>query len=146
MKIYIGYDHGGYDLAQEVKTFLAESFSEYEVEDVGCRSAESCDHAEFGSAVAKKIAETPDSRGIVICGSGVGISIAANRIRGARCVLANSVELATLSRQHNDANVIAMGGRTKFYDSWKDILTVFLTTEADTSERHVRRRAQLDEL
>ena len=146
MKIYLGYDHGGYDLAQEVKQFLAKSFPEYELEDVGCPSSESCDHAEFGSAVAKNVVETTDSRGIVICGSGVGISIAANRIRGARCVLANSVELATLSRQHNDANIIAMGGRTQFVNPWKEILTAFFLTDADSSERHVRRRGQLDAL
>lgn len=142
-KIYIGSDHGGFDLKEEVKEFLAEKFGEYEVKDLGCDSAESVDYPKFGKAVGEAVISEEGSLGIVICGSGVGIGIAANKVAGIRCVTANSTELAKLGRQHNGAQVLSMGGRTLFIDDWWDIVETFLTTEIDMSERHVRRRSQL---
>ncbi len=144
MKLFIGSDHGGYLLKQKVKTFLADKFSNWEITDVGCDSAESCDYPIFGREVAESVLKTPDSRGIVICGSGVGISIAANRVQGIRTVLANSVELATLGRQHNGAQILAMGERTQFIDQPEDIVTAFMNTEVDRGERHEKRRGLLD--
>ena len=83
------------------------------------------------------------SLGIVLCGSGLGISMAANRVAGARAALANSVELARLGREHNGANVLALGARTQFMDDPIDIVKTFLSTDIDTAERHERRRSQL---
>ncbi len=142
-KIYLGSDHGGFALKQEVKKFLAENFAEFSVEDLGCDSAESVDYPFYGRAVGEAVLADKESLGIVMCGSGVGIGIAANKVRGIRCVLANTVELAKLGRQHNGAQVLAMGGRTKFFDSWQEIVSAFLTTDIDTAERHERRRCQL---
>ncbi|PID70580.1 ribose-5-phosphate isomerase [bacterium DOLZORAL124_38_8] len=142
-KLFIGSDHGGFELKQKVKAYLAENFSDIEVEDLGCDSTDSVDYPRFGTAVAEAVVEN-SAQGIVICGSGVGISIAANRVAGCRAVLANSVELATLGRQHNGANVLAMGGRTQFIDNWQAIVKAFLTTETDMAERHVKRRCLLD--
>lgn len=146
MKIYLGSDHGGWELKGEVIEFLETAFPQYERIDLGCNSSDSCDYPAFGSSVATKVVEDKDALGIVICGSGVGIGIAANKVQGARCVTANSVELATLGRQHNGAQILSMGGRTKFYDPWQNIVKAFLTTKMDTSERHERRRSQLDTL
>jgi len=140
-KIYLGSDHGGYNFKQTVREFLEER--EYDVEDLGCDSADSCDYPEFGKAVAEKVVADSASLGIVICGSGIGISIAANRVAGARAALANSVELAELGRQHNGANILALGARTQFMDDPLDIVEKFLNTEVDESDRHERRRAQL---
>ncbi len=140
-KIYIGSDHGGFKLKQTVKEYLEER--DYTVKDLGCDSTDSCDYPEFGKAVAEKVVADSGSLGIVICGSGIGISIAANRVQGARCALANSTELAELGRQHNGANVLALGARTQFMDDPMDIVETFLKTEIDEGERHERRRAQL---
>jgi len=142
-KIYIGSDHGGFDLKEEVKEFLAEKFAGFEVKDLGCDSAESVDYPEFGKAVGEAVIADKDSLGIVICGSGVGIGIAANKVEGIRCVTANSTELAKLGREHNGAQVLAMGARTLFMNDWWDIVETFLTTEMDEGDRHKRRRCQL---
>ncbi|MCF7847189.1 MAG: RpiB/LacA/LacB family sugar-phosphate isomerase [Candidatus Gracilibacteria bacterium] len=144
MKLYLGSDHGGFELKAQVREFLQQKFPDVEIEDVGCDSSDSCDYPQFGKKVAEKVVSTPGSRGIIACGSGIGISIAANRVSGARAVLANSLELTQLGRQHNDANILAIGGRTKFYDPWEEIVTTFLTEETDMAERHARRREQLD--
>ncbi len=146
MNIYLGSDHGGWELKQELKAYLAENFPQYDVHDKGCLSEGSCDYPALGVAVAQEVVNDFDSRGIVICGSGVGIGIAANKVKGARCVTANTVELATLGRQHNGAQILSMGGRTHFVDPWQDIVNAFLTTEMDKSERHERRREQLNNL
>lgn len=144
--IYLGSDHGGWELKETLYAYLLENFPNIELHDLGCDSNDSCDYPEFGAAVAEAVVKNPRSRGIVICGSGVGIGIAANKIKGARCVTANSVELAKLGRQHNGAQILSMGARTRFIDSWQDIVQTFLTTEIDEAERHVKRRRQLDAL
>ncbi|NCP67734.1 RpiB/LacA/LacB family sugar-phosphate isomerase [Candidatus Peregrinibacteria bacterium] len=140
-KIYLGSDHGGYKLKQTVREFLEEK--NYTVEDLGCDGEDSCDYPEFGKEVAEKVVQNEGSLGIILCGSGIGISIAANRVSGARCALANSTELAELGRQHNGANILAIGARTQFMDDPLDIVETFLNTEVDMSDRHQRRRDQL---
>lgn len=141
MKIYLGSDHGGYGLKQTLKEYLENN--DYLVEDLGCNSEESCDYPAFGRAVAEAVVKDKASLGVVLCGSGLGISMAANRVPGARAALANSIELAALGRQHNGANILALGARTQFMDDPLDIVKVFLETEVDQSERHERRRSQL---
>ncbi len=143
-KIFIGSDHGGFELKQKVVEYLEKE--EYPIEDLGCKNNESCDYPNFGAQVGKKVVETKGSKGIVICGSGVGISIAANKVKGVRCVLANSCELAQLGREHNGANILSMGERTKYIDDPLEIVKTFLSTDIDPGERHQRRREQLDAL
>ena len=142
MQIYIGSDHGGYELKERVKAFLSEN--KYTVDDLGCESEDACDYPEYGRRVAEAVVQDSESLGIVICGSGIGISIAANKVSRARAALCNSTELATLARQHNGANILAMGARTQFLDDPLEIVETFLTTAVDPAERHARRREQLD--
>ena len=142
-KIIFGSDHGGYHLKEKIKKFLNKK-GDYEILDVGCDSEDSCDYPIFGGNVADAVVNTPGSFGVVFCGSGVGISMAANKVPGARAVLANSVEIAQLGREHNGANILAMGERTRFYDPPEKIVETFLSTPVDESERHQRRREILN--
>lgn len=147
MKIYLGSDHGGWELKQEIAVYLVENFPHAEIFDMGCDTDEGVDYPGYGKKVAKAVLEDEKhSMGIIICGSGIGIGIGANKVQGARCVTANTVELATLGRQHNGAQILSMGGRTHFVNPWQDIVKAFLTTEVDMAERHVKRREQLDRL
>ena len=143
-KIFLGSDHGGYALKQEIIAHL--QAQDYDCEDVGCDREVSCDYPPFGVAVGKAVVSTPGSLGVVICGSGVGISIAANKVKGVRCVLTNNLQVTRLARVHNDANVLALGGRTPFLDDPLRIVETFLEKKADHAERHVLRRSMLDEL
>lgn len=145
MKIFLGADHGGYELKTKIIEYLSQ-IGEYEIIDMGCKSEESCDYPEFGSGVAREVVAHEGSFGIICCGSGIGISMAANKIKGARAALCNSLELAILGRQHNDANILALGGRTNFIDDPLEIVHIFLHTQPDMSDRHVRRRMQLNKL
>lgn len=107
MKIAIGSDHGGFDLKEQVKTWLQEMG--HEVVDFGCHSKESCDYPDFGAAVARAVASGQCERGIVICTTGIGISITANKVKGIRCALCSDPWSAEMTRRHNDANMLAMG-------------------------------------
>lgn len=125
MKIAIASDHGGFKLKEKIKQYLLDRG--YDTTDLGTYSEESVDYPEYGRKCAQTVASGKVDRGIVICGSGIGISIAANRVAGARCALCCSVEMAELSRLHNDANMIAMGGRLitdelafQMLDTWLD--------------------------
>ena len=143
MKIAIASDHGGFALKQNVMMYLeAEG---HEVSDLGCYSEESVDYPQFGRTCAQAVARHQADRGIVICGSGIGISIAANKVKGIRCALCTSVEMAKLSRQHNDANMLAMGGRLTELPDALDIVRAWLTTEFEGG-RHERRVGQLNEM
>ena len=143
MIIAIASDHGGFALKQNVIMYLeAEG---HEVSDLGCYSEESVDYPQFGRTCAQAVARHQADRGIVICGSGIGISIAANKVKGIRCALCTSVEMAKLSRQHNDANMLAMGGRLTELPDALDIVRAWLTTEFEGG-RHERRVGQLNEM
>jgi len=144
MKIYLASDHGGVELKQQIEEFLVEK--EYRVADLGCTGTESCDYPVFGQTIAEEVLDDEDSLGIAICGSGIGISIAANKVHGARAALCYSVEAAKLARQHNGAQILCLGGRTESLDEPMEIVEAFLETEIDMSERHARRRGQLDEM
>ncbi len=134
MKIAIGCDHAGYKLKEEVKGFL----TEHEVIDLGTNSEESVDYPDFGKAVGRAVAGGEADYGIVICGSGIGISIAANKVDGIRCALCSEPLSAKLSRLHNNANVLAMGARLIGVEMAKEITQVFLSTEFEGG-RHERR-------
>lgn len=136
MKISIGSDHAGFDLKEQLKNYLEEEG--YEVIDEGTYSLESVDYPDFGKKVGKRVADKEADRGLVVCGSGIGISIAANKVPGIRCALVSEPLSARLSRQHNDANVLALGGRLTGLEMAKECLKVFLQTDFEGG-RHQRR-------
>ncbi len=140
--IFIGSDHGGFELKEQIKGFLKEKGVEFE--DVGCFSAESVDYPDIARTVALKVASS-NSKGILICGTGIGMSIAANKIRGVRCALCHDAYTAEFSRRHNDANIIAFGGRTTGLEVAKQMVDVFLNTPFDGG-RHERRVKKIMEL
>lgn len=125
--IVIASDHAGYELKQQLKAFLQEQG--YACEDLGAHSEDSVDYPDFGFAIARSIASGTATRGIAICGSGIGISIAANRELAVRCALVSDGLSAELSRRHNDANVLALGARLIGIETAKDCLLRFLNTE-----------------
>ena len=136
MKIAIGSDHAGFELKEQVKKYLLES--NYEVEDIGTHSLDSVDYPDYGKAVARNVVENKSDFGIVVCGSGIGISIAANKVEGARCALCSEPLSAELSRLHNNANMLSLGGRLIGFEMAKKIVDTFLSTEFEGG-RHERR-------
>lgn len=141
MKIFLASDHGGYALKQKIEAALE---TDYSLADLGCTSTDSCDYPIFGKAIGEAVVEDDDALGIAVCGSGIGISMAANKVPGCRAALCYSVEAAKLAREHNGANVLCLGERTQSLDDHLDIVEAFLTTVVDDSERHERRRSLLD--
>lgn len=137
MKITIGSDHGAVELKDEVKKVLAE-FPDIEVKDVGTFGTTSVDYPDIAEKVCADVVSGEADRGIVLCGTGIGISIASNKIHGIRCALCNDVYSARMSREHNDANVLAMGGRVTGFGPASEIVRVWVTTEF-TGGRHARR-------
>lgn len=143
MLIAIASDHGGYQLKETIRKHLAARGEK--VVDLGTSSEESVDYPVFGRACAEAVASGKAERGIVVCGTGIGISIAANKVKGIRCGLCTSVEMAQLTRQHNNANMLALGGRTTEPDLALQIVDTFLDTEFEGG-RHKRRTDMLDEM
>ena len=135
--IAIGSDHGGYALKQKVIQYLEEKSIPYE--DMGCHSEGSCDYPVFGHAVAKAVEEGKCEKGIVICTTGIGISISANKHPGIRCALCSDSVSAKLTRLHNDANILAMGAGIVGENLALEIVDVFLNTAFSGEERHMRR-------
>ena len=136
-KIGVGSDHAGVNLKNKIAEFLKEKG--YEVTDYGTNSTASCDYPVYAKAVAKSVANGENERGIICCGSGIGVSIAANKVKGVRAVLAHEPYSAMLSRLHNDANVLCLGERITGESLALDIVDTFLETEFSNDERHIRR-------
>ena len=141
MKIAMGCDHGGYALKCELAKYLEEQG--HEIQDFGCYSTESCDYPEFGEAAARAVASGECERGIVICTTGIGISIAANKVRGIRCAHCADTLEAEMTRRHNDANMMALGAGFTGPVLAKRMAEVFLSTEFEGG-RHARRVGKLD--
>lgn len=141
--IAIGSDHGGYDLKQCVIRHLEEKGISYE--DMGCNSKESCDYPVFGRAVAKAVSEGRCEKGIVICTTGIGISIVANKVKGVRCALCADTLSAKMTRLHNNANVLAMGGGIVGPNLALEIVDTFLETDFSNEEKHCRRVGMMEE-
>ena len=141
MKIAIGCDHGGYLLKQDILVWMEENDIDYE--DVGCFSTESVDYPVYGEKVARLVADGTCEKGIVICTTGIGISIAANKVKGIRCAHCPDVLSAEMIRRHNDANVLAMGAGMIGPNVAKKMVEVFLHTEFEGG-RHARRVALMD--
>ena len=127
MKIAIGSDHGGYELKEGLKRYLASKG--YDVIDVGTYSTESCNYPEFGAKCAKLVADGVCKYGIVVCTTGEGIIMAANKVKGVRAGLAYNVEVAKLMREHNDANVIGFGAKFTTLEEACERADAFLATE-----------------
>ena len=140
--IAIGCDHGGFELKKEIIKHLEERNIEYK--DFGCDSMDSVDYPEYGKKVAEAVAAGECEKGILICGTGIGISIAANKVKGIRAALCTDCFMAEATRQHNDANVLALGGRVVGAGLALKIVDTFLDTEFSTDERHIRRIGMIE--
>ena len=135
-KIFLSSDHGGFELKEKVKSFLIDNNFEYE--DLGCSSLEPVDYPDFAKLLSQKIKDKYNSMGILFCGTGIGISMAANRFSHIRAALCTSVEMASKSRKHNDANVLALGGRILEEKLALEIVKEFLQTDFEAG-RHCSR-------
>ncbi|MCQ2555158.1 MAG: ribose 5-phosphate isomerase B [Clostridia bacterium] len=145
MIIALASDHGGYELKEKIKEHLKEKDSSIELLDFGTDSTASVDYPIYGKACAEAVAKKDADLGIVCCGTGIGISIAANKVKGIRCGLCTSVEMATLTKQHNNANMIALGGRTTSPELACDIVDAWLDSEF-MGMHHTKRIEMLDNM
>jgi len=142
MKIAIGADHAGYFLKEELRAELAAKG--HEVMDFGTHTGESTDYPDYGTAVARAVADGKAERGVVVCSTGVGISIAANKVAGVRAALAYNADEVALSRQHNNANVLALGARYVNARTAAEWIEIFLTTPFEGG-RHQRRVDKIEQ-
>lgn len=139
--VALAADHAGFALKEELRAELAQSGVEYI--DLGTNNPDSVDYPDFGRAVAEAIVDGRANRGVIVCGTGIGISIAANRVGGVRAAVCHDATTARLAREHNDANVLALGARIVGGAVAKDCLHAFLSTPFDNGERHQRRVEKL---
>jgi len=142
-RVALASDHGGFQLKNEVKEYIVSKG--YEVIDLGTNSEESVDYPEFGAKAAKAVLAKEADCAIIMCGSGIGISIAANRFKGVRAALCSDTYDAKMCRQHNDANIMAIGGRITTIERAVDMVDLFLETEFEGG-RHQRRIDLIDSL
>lgn len=134
--VVVGSDHGGFDLKVQIVEHL--KAQGVVVEDVGCHSAARCDYPDIASLAGKAVADGRHAQGIVVCGSGIGISIAANKVPGIRCALLHDHYGAVMCRRHNNANMMALGGRVTGVEVAKEIVDAFLSTEFDGGRHEAR--------
>ena len=140
--IAIGSDHGGFELKQAIMAHLDKRGLEYK--DFGTYDKASCDYPEYGKAVAHAVASGEYERGIIICGTGIGISISANKVPGIRAALCTDCFMAEATRLHNDANILALGGRVIGEGLALKIVDTFLDTPFSNDERHIRRISKIE--
>jgi len=143
MRIHLGSDHAGFPMKEFVREYLLAAG--YEVEDVGPTSEASVDYPDYADEVARAVAQGRADKGVLVCGSGLGMAIAANKVHGVRAVQVTDPEMARMARRHNDANVITLAGRYSPVPVVKDILDAFLQTEFEGG-RHQRRIDKITEL
>jgi ribose 5-phosphate isomerase B len=145
MKIAIGGDHAGFDLKENLKKFLQDKG--YECHDMGAKSFDpQDDYPEYGHKVAESVSRGECDRGIVVCGTGMGISISANKVPGIRAVACYTTDMARISRAHNDANILALGGRLLARELAMDIVNAWLETPFSGEDRHSRRIEQIGKI
>lgn len=142
-KIAVASDHAGYDLKEKVINFLRDKG--FHVDDFGTYDNNSCDYPDFAYKAAKSVAEGINNYGILICGTGIGMSISANKIKGIRAANCCSIEMARLAREHNDANVLTLGARLLNFEEAKNIIMAFLKSKFQ-GERHLRRINKINQL
>ena len=143
MKIVVGSDHAAYELKEAIKEKLINEG--HEVIDVGCDAPESVDYPKYGHAVGRTVASGEAERGIAVCGSGIGISIACNKVPGIRAALCTSVEMAEMCRRHNNANVVCMGARMISQELAFDIIDTWMTTDFEAG-KHLRRINEIEDI
>ena len=143
MKIIIGADHGGYLLKDSVGVWLKENG--HEVKDIGVFTGDSVDYPDISESLAQEVACGNYERGLLFCGSGVGVSIAANKVKGIRAINCHDVILARLCREHNDTNILTMGGRFVAKEKAIEIVKVWLETKFE-GDRHIRRINKISKL
>lgn len=143
MKVAIAADHGGYSLKEELKTLLEDLGQEYT--DFGCHCQDSVDYPDYALPVAEKVAAGEYDRGILICGTGIGMSITANKVKGIRCALCHDTFSAKATRQHNDSNVLALGERVIGPGLAREIVKIWLETEFEGG-RHERRVTKIADI
>ena len=143
MKIVVGSDHAAYELKEAIKEKL--TGEGHEVINVGCDSTESVDYPKYGHAVGRTVASGVAERGIAVCGSGIGISIACNKVPGIRAALCTSVEMAEMCRRHNNANVVCMGARMISQELAFDIIDTWMTTDFEAG-KHLRRINEIEDI
>lgn len=141
--IALGCDHGGYELMKEVIAYLEKNGLEYK--NFGTYSEESCDYPVYGKAVANAVASGECEKGILICGTGIGISISANKVKGIRAALCGDCFSAQATREHNNANILALGARVTGAGLALKIVDTFLNTPFSNDERHIRRINQIED-
>jgi ribose 5-phosphate isomerase B len=142
VKIVFGSDHAGLALRRELEAWAASEG--HAVESVGAQSEDSFDYPDAADELSQRVLGGSAERGILVCGSGIGMCIRANRFTGIRAANVNDAEMARLARQHNHANVLCLAGRYLDFRNAQEILKVFLETEADSDPRHIRRVEMLD--
>ena len=140
--IAIGCDHGGYELKLEILKYLEKKGLEYK--DFGCDSLDSVDYPIYARKVGQAILDGECEKGILICGTGIGISIAANKMKGIRCALCSDCFSAEATRLHNDTNIVALGGRVVGPELAVKIVDIFLHTPFSGDERHARRVSMIE--
>ena len=140
--IAIASDHGGYALKEKVKAFLEKKGLEYK--DFGCYDTSSCDYPDFVKPAAKAVAAGECEKGILICTTGIGVSICANKVPGIRCALCSDTVSARLTREHNNANMVAIGAGVIGEFVALEIIDIFLSTEFSIDARHIRRIEKLE--
>lgn len=143
LKIALGADHGGYQLKEDIKKLLDSLNLAYE--DVGCDCEQSVDYPDYALPVAEKVASGEFDRGILVCGTGIGMSIAANKVKGVRCALVHDLFSAKATREHNDSNVLAMGARVIGPGLALEIVKVWLGTEFEGG-RHMNRLEKINKI
>jgi len=144
MKIVLACDHGGFELKEAVKEHLIKNG--YDVNDIGVHNTNSVDYPDYGKSAAEIVAKNEADKGIIICGTGIGISIAANKVKGIRCALCTNEYMAKMSRMHNDANMLAMGNRVIGHGVALDIVDVWLSTpfEGGRHENRVKKIMEIE--
>ncbi len=142
--LYIGSDHAGFTLKERLKGFLQKKGVAFE--DLGANSEESVDYTDYAAKVAKKVAQDPKNRGIITCGTGIGVSIAANKIAGIRAAVIYDDFTAKSASEHNNANIACFGGRTQKAKDVEKWVGIWLTTPFSSDERHQRRIRKIAEL
>ncbi len=140
MKIVLASDHAGFEMKEFLKEFLKE---EHEIHDVGTFSCESVDYAPLSIAAAEEVAAGRYERAVIICGTGIGSSIAANKVKGIRAALCHSPVFARLSREHNNANILVLPGRFLANTAAQELVEIFIRTDFSNEERHSRRINQI---
>ena len=143
-KIAVGADHGGFHLKEFVKNFLIEHH--IEVDDMGCNSTESVDYPDYALQVAKKVSNKEVDQGILVCTTGIGMAITANKVPHVRAALCSNPHMAKMARAHNNANLLALGSSIVSEEETKAILAAWFNSEFDPQDRHARRVKKIDSL